>query len=391
MDINKLEIDNFVSQTKRMYQRLADLYQSANAKPFIPDVLPQTFVELGNASQILQLATEELYQKNEELIHTRNLLELERQRYCDLLEFTSDAYLLTDTTGIIQEANCAAIELLNALPQSVVGKSMSNYMVQNRQTFYSLLTQLSNSDKVTELVLQFKKHNGELFEGTCRVQVVYNQQRKPVALRWLVHNIKKCNSTQLDLIYNDCDLSQNCPQHSYSKGEIIPLSSQEIWYVCQGLVKLTTLCETGGEVLVGLPTTGMVFGSRMTKLQVYTATAMSDVKLININLTELEANSTLNQILSSKINQRLQQTEFLLAISGHRHAQDRLYLLLQFLKQELGTPVDGGTRLNFRLTHEDLASACCTTRVTITRMIGKLQREGKISFDSKNHMILKDI
>ncbi len=390
MDINKVKIDKFVHQTQKMYRRLTDLYQSVNAEPLIPDVLPQTFVELGNASQILQLATEELYQQNEELIYTRNLVELERQRYRDLFEFAPDAYLLTDTIGIIQEANSAAVKLLNALPQYLVGKPINNYVaLQERQSFRSLLTQLSNSDKVTELALRFKKCNGELFDGACRVGVVYNQQGKPIALRWLVHDIKERNPAQLTLINNKCDLSQNCLQHQYSKGETIPLTSQEIWYVCQGLVKLTTLCETGGEVLVGLLTSGMVFGSRITKLHIYTATAMSDVKLNNINLTEIEANPTLNHILSSKINQRLQQTESLLAIFGHRRVQDRLYYLLQFLQQELGTPVARGTRLNFRLTHEDFASACCTTRVTITRMIGKLQREGKISFDSKNHMILK--
>jgi CRP-like cAMP-binding protein len=44
--------------------------------------------------------------------------------------------------------------------------------------------------------------------------------------------------------------------------------------------------------------------------------------------------------------------------------------------------------LNIRLTHQDLAAVCSTTRVTITRMLGKLQEEGKIVIDYKNHIIL---
>ena len=50
-----------------------------------------------------------------------------------------------------------------------------------------------------------------------------------------------------------------------------------------------------------------------------------------------------------------------------------------------------GTRLPIRLTHEEIASACCTTRVTITRLINKLQQRGFISFDAKNHIIINDL
>lgn len=96
----------------------------------------------------------------------------------------------------------------------------------------------------------------------------------------------------------------------------------------------------------------------------------------------------LSQILLPQINQRLQQTETFLAISGRRHVRERLEQLLLFLKQEIGEPVSQGTRLKVRLTHQDLANACCTTRVTITRLLSQLQKQGKISLDSKFQIIL---
>ena len=68
--------------------------------------------------------------------------------------------------------------------------------------------------------------------------------------------------------------------------------------------------------------------------------------------------------------------------------KDRLRYLLQFLKQEIGQPVENGTRLSVRFTHEELASACHTTRVSITREIGKLKKHGLITFDFKSHIIL---
>uniref|UniRef100_UPI0039C6BBAF Crp/Fnr family transcriptional regulator n=1 Tax=Nodularia chucula TaxID=3093667 RepID=UPI0039C6BBAF len=101
-------------------------------------------------------------------------------------------------------------------------------------------------------------------------------------------------------------------------------------------------------------------------------------------------NPMLSHILLPKINQRLQQTEAFLVIAGKRRVEERLYNLLLFLKDQIGETVAEGTRLSVRLTHEDIASACCSTRVTITRLMGKLQQEGLISFDSKKYMILKD-
>ncbi|HAA27728.1 MAG TPA: hypothetical protein DCE56_08735 [Cyanobacteria bacterium UBA8553] len=54
-----------------------------------------------------------------------------------------------------------------------------------------------------------------------------------------------------------------------------------------------------------------------------------------------------------------------------------------------------GTCLKVRLTHQDLADACGATRVTITRLLGKLQKkrkkERKIALESKHHIIFRDI
>jgi CRP-like cAMP-binding protein len=78
---------------------------------------------------------------------------------------------------------------------------------------------------------------------------------------------------------------------------------------------------------------------------------------------------------------RLRQMEAILAIAGQRRVDDRLYQLLLLLQQEFGQPVVEGTRLNIRLTHQDIANAICTTRVTVTRMLGKLQQQGLIGRD----------
>jgi CRP-like cAMP-binding protein len=176
--------------------------------------------------------------------------------------------------------------------------------------------------------------------------------------------------------------------HKYSKGDNIPLSNTFLGYVIQGLVKLSTLSQTGTEIMTGLVTSGMVFGSTMTNLSLYEATAISNVELVFIYVSEMRAIPNLNEILLPKIKQRLQQTESFLFIISHYNVEDRLISLLEMLKSELGEPVVEGTRLLFRMTHEDIANACNSTRVTITRLLKKLQKQGKIKYDADKHIII---
>ncbi|MBC1223011.1 PAS domain S-box protein [Nostoc sp. UCD121] len=387
-----MNIEKFIQRTEILHKRLADLYQTASVLPWIPtDLMPQALKELYNTLKIVQLAAQELYQQNEELLETRNRLEGERQHYQDLFEFAPDGYLVTNTEGIIQEANHTAARLLNVSKHFLVGKPMMNFVpLGERQQVRWELIQLSKSDRVEELLVRLQKRHGESFDAALTVTVVRNQQGKAISLRWIVRNISERQYLESGIVKNDGELFNDRQVHKHSKGETIPLNPLVIWYVSQGLVKLSTYCETGEEILIGLATAGMVFGSSLTSLNIYQATALSDVKLVSIYAAEIEASPNLSHTLLPKINQRLRQTESFLVISGRRRVQERLHYLLELLKREVGETVLEGTRLSVRFTHEDIASACCTTRVTITRLMGKLQEEGIISFDSKKHIILKD-
>ncbi|MBN3940821.1 MAG: PAS domain S-box protein [Nostoc sp.] len=388
-----MNIEKFIQRAEVLHKRLADLYQTASVLPWIsPDLLPEAFKELYNTSKIVQLAAEELYQQNEELVKTRNWLEAERQHYQDLFELAPDGYLVTNTEGIIQEANLTAAKLLNVSKHFLVGKPIVNFvLLEERQQVRNELMQLSQSDRVRELLVRLQKRYGEFFDAALTVAVIRNHQGKAISLRWMLRNITERQHLESAIVKDDSDIFNDRPIHKYTKGETIPLNPLLIWYVSQGLVKLSTYYETGEEVLIGLATAEMVFGSSLTSLNIYQATALADVELVSIYAVEVAASPTLSHTLLPKINQRLQQTESFLAICGRRRVQERLHHLLQLLKREVGETVPEGTRLSVRLTHEDIASACCTTRVTITRLMGKLQEEGIISFDLKKHIILRDI
>jgi CRP-like cAMP-binding protein len=177
--------------------------------------------------------------------------------------------------------------------------------------------------------------------------------------------------------------------HFYAKGEEIPLVSQGVWQVCQGIVQLSTLCQNGEEVWLGWAEPSTFFGQWFSLLKSYQATALSDVHLTWFSLAEIHASGRLAQAILPQLVRRTRQTEALLAISGQRRVEERLQHLLVLMKQEIGQPVAEGTRISVRLTHQNLANAIGTTRVTVTRLLSKLKSEGVIAIDRDRHIVLK--
>jgi PAS domain S-box-containing protein len=387
-----VEVNQLGNYVEAMQARLTTLYQGVNAKTTSQDLLPRFFMELGNASEKMQMAVEELQKQNEELAAARFAAEAQTQRYQELFEFVPDAYLMTDINGTIQEANGAAGSLLNISPRFLIGKPLT--VLVKSQELKEFLPKLLNLERsgtvttITELTATLYKRDGEPVMAAMKVAKVSDSTGKCFALRWLLHEVSTCHQTEAAPERNSNHLYQGLTMQYYAQGEIIPLEQNTVLYVCQGLVKLSAYCGYGKEILVGLVKAEQPLGVELTALQTYQAIALCDVKIASIPSTDVANSPALSQILWSGLNQRHKQTELLLFIAGQQRFKDRLRYLLQFLKQEIGEPVENGTRLSVRFTHEELASACHTTRVSITRALGSLKKHGLITFDSKSHIIL---
>ena len=88
---------------------------------------------------------------------------------------------------------------------------------------------------------------------------------------------------------------------------------------------------------------------------------------------------------------RYRQAESLLALLGLRRVEDRLRGFLELLAQDYGQPCDDGLRLNMRLTHQEIASALSTTRVTVTHVLGLLRDEGWLKTDSQRFLVISHL
>lgn len=391
-----MNVDMFSQQIEGVNRRLNELYQNANTTLKLqPELLPIAFKELGIVSEELQVAVEELQQQNEALAVAKLEVEIQRQRYQELFDFAPHGYLVTDPNGTIQEANRAAANLLNISQQFLIGKPLIIFVTEEQHPlFHEKLTQFQQTEQVQEWVIKLCPRKGEPFEASLTIASFTDGKGNVLGMRLSIRDISNAGKISLpmqtEVLGKNNDALQDSQKHIFLKGEIIPLNPQFIWQVCKGVVKLNTMGENGEEVLVGLAGPSMPFGTDLTSLPTYQATALSEVELVCFSVTDIAASPHLAQSILPQINQRLRQTEALLAISGQRRVKARFLQLLQLLKNEIGQQMDQGTRLSVRFTHQDFADACSTTRVTITRVLGKLHEQGEITIDSKNHIILKD-
>ncbi|NJL36727.1 MAG: helix-turn-helix domain-containing protein [Leptolyngbyaceae cyanobacterium SM1_4_3] len=390
-----MPVDVLIQQIETVYQRVFALYRDVSLNInteliFKSDVLPLALKELGIASEELQVAAEELNQQSEELVATRVTIEAESHHYQNLFEFAPDGYLVTDFQGVIHQANQAIARLLSCTKEFLSGKPLAIFIVETeRQPFRSKLSYLHQSRRVQEIETRMQPRSKDAFNAALTVTTMTNSLGEPAYLCWLVR--RSARHSLLPNLEENHNPIRDYPLHRYTRGEVIPLKLQEICWVCQGWVKLSTFSGTGKEILMGLAGSSMVFGSLLTSMQLYQAIALSDVQLVYIPLEQVNSSLQLARLVLPGIAQRLKQTEHLLLISGQPRVKDRLWELLLLLKQEIGEPAEeGGVRLGIRLTHEDLASACCTTRVTVTRLLTPFLQTGQISLD-KHCIILHDL
>jgi CRP-like cAMP-binding protein len=176
--------------------------------------------------------------------------------------------------------------------------------------------------------------------------------------------------------------------HPFRSGQSIKMQPHEVWVVCRGVVQLGALYTSGDESLLGLACPSMPFGLPLTLMRPYQAIALSDVDLMRLTLEEIDQSPVLAKSIFLHLSRRLQQTEALLAMVGYRRVEERLRHLLLLLQQEIGQPAEYGTRLSVRLTHQQLANAIGTTRVTVTRLLHDLRDKSWLTVDSQRHLVL---
>ncbi len=187
------------NQVQKAISRLENFYQCDLPSQ---ELTSKLLSELNSALHELQTTTVELLQQNEEMELNRLKLEEERSRYHELFDFAPDGYLVTDTEGIILEANKAAIDLFNVNRSSLIGKPLAIFVFkEERLSFRTQLAEIKREDEVHkgnwELVMQSGKRPS--FPVSITMGKILVSRGKTVELRWLLRDITKRRQMEEEL------------------------------------------------------------------------------------------------------------------------------------------------------------------------------------------------
>jgi PAS domain S-box-containing protein len=144
----------------------------------------------------------ELQRQNEELT-------VARQRYLEQFDFAPDGYLVTDLTGVVEEANIAAAVLLHSEREMMAGKPLVVFLPsddQDRFAAHLLQLQSGSVHRIRDWQTTIRPLSGRPFPAALTVGVVRNNEGKPAGLRWLlrdVTNFKRAESERADLLVRE--------------------------------------------------------------------------------------------------------------------------------------------------------------------------------------------
>ncbi|ACK68585.1 putative transcriptional regulator, Crp/Fnr family [Gloeothece citriformis PCC 7424] len=190
--------------------------------------------------------------------------------------------------------------------------------------------------------------------------------------------------------------------HTFNKDEIIPTRPGLLYFVEQGAIRIVGKAQTNEtlqkqdhngnhslseEVFLGFVGTGQPFEIvSQFPISLKAFAHLESTCVIWLYWQDLDHWPLLKQEVFDTFRYQHQRKLLWLSMLGQKRTIDRLLGFLTLLVEEYGQPCDKGYYLPYPLTHAQIASAIGTTRVTVTRLMGRLRQEGLVALDEE-HLI----
>ncbi|CAN1213345.1 Crp/Fnr family transcriptional regulator [Tumidithrix helvetica PCC 7403] len=155
----------------------------------------------------------------------------------------------------------------------------------------------------------------------------------------------------------------------FSRHSMLPYSPDFLWQIESGIVRTLTWFEDGTVVTLGLWGEGDIVGSALSTMNPYDIECLTDVKVKKLPREQWHE-ATEAMVL------HIQRSEEFLKIVHCKQIELALLQLLNWLAKRFGRAVDEGQRIEMRLTHQEIAEIIGATRVTITRTLSNLKKQG---------------
>ncbi|ERT08957.1 bacterial regulatory s, crp family protein [Lyngbya aestuarii BL J] len=178
--------------------------------------------------------------------------------------------------------------------------------------------------------------------------------------------------------------SQNSDQKSrdFYRRDLIPLMPEALWKIESGIVRTMTWNQEGNQISLGYWGVGDVIGQPLSRLDPFQVECLTPVRVSLI--PPQDWSQELDSILS-----HIQQAQELHSIVQTQSTDLRLLNFLNWLAKKFGNVTELGLLIDVRLTHLEIADVIGITRVSVTRMMQKLERKGIILRPRRHCIILK--
>ena len=187
---------------------------------------------------------------------------------------------------------------------------------------------------------------------------------------------------------------------TFNKDELVPTRPGLFYIVEQGAVRIVgqsqiyvgvkssveeSLSSESEEVFLGLIAKKQPFEIiSQAPFQLKAYTHVEQTTVIWLYWQDVEQWPSLRRTIFENFRYQHQRKLLWLSILGQKRSIDRLMGFLALLVEEHGMATADGYYLPYTLTHTQIASAIGTTRVTVTRLMGRLRQQGLIFVDDNN-------
>ncbi len=172
----------WAEEIEQVRNRLDDLIARA-------DLGDDTRALAAEALEQLAVTVEEMQAQNVELILSRTDLEQERERYRDLFETAPDGYLVTDTQGVIREANSTACDLFGRSRRRLIGSALATLVEpKDRRAFYAHLSRVQQQGPGSHITINLSAQDHVHVPANLRATVGEANPGGGADIRWLIHD-----------------------------------------------------------------------------------------------------------------------------------------------------------------------------------------------------------
>jgi CRP-like cAMP-binding protein len=173
-------------------------------------------------------------------------------------------------------------------------------------------------------------------------------------------------------------------------------AAETVYFIESGQVKLLMLSPEGKECLLAIHTDGDTYGESCladSGVRHETAVAMEDTRVKRIPCSRFFRHLNQNSLVEGFVHYlaaRVGEQQRVIANLITVNSEHRLGETLLLLARKLGRPNLRSTRIEQKITHEELAGMVGTTRPRITKFMLEFRARGLIEITPEHFLIIKE-